>query len=379
LSHVPGLDLVVLGFGGFFCLIWAIGLLIQPNKTKWVPAFFVGSSGIRLLWESCTHTGFSFQYPISYGLTIPFLYSIGPTIFLYYEELNGRKKETFSWIHWIPLFISLLPLIFWVSLGFEEQQRSIQEILSGNWELPYGVFILWIIGPKVSILVYALLIGVSQSGAGALAIQLLPERIRFFAILLLIYIFGMISADIIGYIFGIKTLYKTSAWSHSFAAIFVYLYAKRNPNILLDIAGAIQSARYSKSKLTRVNSNQALSQLDQLLTKESYYADEDMRLQTLAEALKMSPHQLSELVNVNLQMSFIQYVNSHRILIACKMLEEEDRNILSVAYAVGFNSKSAFNRVFRQLVGTSPREFRKSPNKFLKSKSNLKSKLNPKL
>lgn len=331
------------------------------------------------MWESSTYTGFFLKNPMYYGCTIPLLYTIGPAIFFYYEELSGQKKGTLRKIHFFPILLSLVPLIFWVLLDVQEQQQSIQGILTSKWDLYYGIFILWVIGPKVSILVYALLIGISKSGESALAIRLLPDRIRIFAILLLIYIFGMISADIIGYTLGKNAFSRYSAWSHSFAAIFVYLYAKRNPNVLLDIAGAIQSARYSKSKLTRVNSNQALFQLNNLLRNESYYADEDLRLQTLAEALGISSHQLSELINVNFQMSFIQYVNSHRIQIACKMLEEEDRNILSIAYAVGFNSKSAFNRAFRQLIGTSPREFRKSPNKFLKSKSDLDTKLNPKL
>ncbi|HMZ65755.1 MAG TPA: AraC family transcriptional regulator, partial [Leptospiraceae bacterium] len=78
-------------------------------------------------------------------------------------------------------------------------------------------------------------------------------------------------------------------------------------------------------------------------------------------------------------MSFIHFVNSHRIRIACKMLEEEKRNILSIAYSVGFNSKSAFNRVFRQFIGNSPREYRKNPHLFEKEKSTLIEKIEPKL
>jgi AraC-like DNA-binding protein len=115
------------------------------------------------------------------------------------------------------------------------------------------------------------------------------------------------------------------------------------------------------------------------MENESYYADEDLRLSTLAEAMKMSSHQLSELINVHFQMSFIQFINHHRIKIACNMLEVEDRNILSIAYAVGFNSKSAFNRVFKELLGNSPSKYRKNPVFFEKEKSILLKKIEPKL
>jgi len=373
-------DFSILGFGGWFCLVWAAGLSLQiSDKTKLVAVYFVGTSGFRLIWESFVLSDLIFLLPEMYCIPVPFLYLIGPSILLYYERLGGTEKWKLSSYHFLPFVLGFLPFILWFNFDSEQKKQIIHSVLSGNWSFPDSLFLVWIIGPKISILIYSLFISYRKSGEGVLAIKLLPEKIQFFSIILLIYILIMILADIAGYIIGQKFLYRYSAWSHTIAAIIVYLYSKLNPYSMLEISGAIKTARYSQSKLTSVNSIEAVQKLSFLMSNESYYADEDLRLSTLAEAMKMSSHQLSELINVHFQMSFIHFVNSHRIRIACKMLEEEKRNILSIAYSVGFNSKSAFNRVFRQFIGNSPREYRKNPHLFEKEKSTLIEKIEPKL
>ncbi len=380
LGDISIVDYSILGFGGIFCLVWAFGLSLRlPARTKWIPVFFVGISGFRLVWETFTLSGFVNLYPQFFAFPIPFLYSIGPAILLYYEKISDSEKWKLSYYHFIPIALGALPLFYWYQLDNESSKKLIQSILRGNWVFPDYIFIIWILGPKFSILAYTLYVGSRKSGEGVLAIRLLPERIRIFSRLLLFYILIMILADIFGYLFGNTSLYRYSSWSHSFAAVIVYLYSRYNPDSMLEISGAIQKARYSQSKLNGINAKDAISKLNYLMASESYYADEDLRLSTLADAMEISVHQLSELINVHFQMSFIQLINSHRILIACKLIEEEERNLLSIAYSVGFNSKSAFNRVFRLLIGNSPREYRKNPSQFAKEKSEILSKINPKL
>ncbi len=380
LGDISIVDYSILGFGGIFCLVWAFGLSLRlPARTKWIPVFFVGISGFRLVWETFTLSGFVNLYPQFFAFPIPFLYSIGPAILLYYEKISDSEKWKLSYYHFIPIALGALPLFYWYQLDNESSKKLIQSILRGNWVFPDYIFIIWILGPKFSILAYTLYVGSRKSGEGVLAIRLLPERIRIFSRLLLFYILIMILADIFGYLSGNTSLYRYSSWSHSFAAVIVYLYSRYNPDSMLEISGAIQKARYSQSKLNGINAKDAISKLNYLMATESYYADEDLRLSTLADAMEISVHQLSELINVHFQMSFIHLINSHRILIACKLIEEEKRNLLSIAYSVGFNSKSAFNRVFRLLIGNSPREYRKNPSQFAKEKSEILSKINPKL
>jgi AraC-like DNA-binding protein len=53
-----------------------------------------------------------------------------------------------------------------------------------------------------------------------------------------------------------------------------------------------------------------------------------------------------------------QYVNEYRIRDACTLLRDSDQSILQVALAVGFASKSNFNREFQRVTGQAPSVWR---------------------
>lgn len=61
--------------------------------------------------------------------------------------------------------------------------------------------------------------------------------------------------------------------------------------------------------------------------------------------------------------TFSQFVNEFRIAHACRLLGDEAQTIASVSLDSGFNNLSHFNRQFKQITGTSPREYRKSLKK----------------
>ena len=70
--------------------------------------------------------------------------------------------------------------------------------------------------------------------------------------------------------------------------------------------------------------------------------------------------QLSQFLNQHYNKNFNSYINGFRIDDAKKLLvNEADRNTLSIALAVGFNSYSAFHSAFRKTTGISPAEYRK--------------------
>lgn len=56
---------------------------------------------------------------------------------------------------------------------------------------------------------------------------------------------------------------------------------------------------------------------------------------------------------------FIEYIHAVRIEHVCDALLHPEANITEAAFAVGFNSLSQFNRVFRKLKGMPPRQWRK--------------------
>jgi AraC-like DNA-binding protein len=64
--------------------------------------------------------------------------------------------------------------------------------------------------------------------------------------------------------------------------------------------------------------------------------------------------------------TFTQFVNEFRVAHACQLLADEHRSIAEVSFESGFNNLSHFNKQFRKISGTTPREFRKKRTKVIR-------------
>lgn len=363
-------DLLTLGFGGAFCLVWASGRwLSRAPEGRRVGAAFIGISGIRLIWEAFFLSTAALEAPRLFAVPLPFTYLIGPTVFLYYAHLLGRADLKLRMLHFLPALLSVGGVACWLLVDPTTLNQLLARLLAG---MPgprspaERALLAWVVGPKVSILAYAIAIPLFDRRAGLRALADLAPPLRRFAWLLLLYVYAMIACDIAGYLFARPVLFRGSAWSHSFAAIGVYLFTIRHPGALLDIGRAIETVRYARSKLNGVDVDRVVKRLEELMRDEHAYADEDLRLAGLAEACAVSPHQLSQILNERLHATFTNFVNDYRVEAArALLLEEPERSVLSIALAVGFNSKSAFNRAFQ-------RRYRQTPNavrrEFLRSK-----------
>jgi len=92
-----------------------------------------------------------------------------------------------------------------------------------------------------------------------------------------------------------------------------------------------------------------------------YYQDPELSLTSLAEKLKLSPHDLSKVINTVLKRSFNDFINEYRVTEVDRKMQDpayDNITMLGIAYEAGFNSQSSFNRSFKQLTGKSPTEYK---------------------
>jgi len=85
---------------------------------------------------------------------------------------------------------------------------------------------------------------------------------------------------------------------------------------------------------------------------------ERISLTQVASALRMSPTHLSEKFREVTGTNFVRYIAQARFETACRLLREADLRVSEIGFAVGFQSLSQFNRVFKKLSGKSPTEYR---------------------
>jgi AraC-like DNA-binding protein len=78
--------------------------------------------------------------------------------------------------------------------------------------------------------------------------------------------------------------------------------------------------------------------------------------------LKADPNLISFILNNHLHNNFYDFVNAYRIEEVKNKLNDpalKYLTLLGIALDSGFNSKTTFNRVFRQVTGITPTEFQK--------------------
>jgi len=86
--------------------------------------------------------------------------------------------------------------------------------------------------------------------------------------------------------------------------------------------------------------------------------NKDITLEDVANAACMTPESFCRYFKKHTQHTFISFLNEIRINEACKKLTANKfESVSMVAYKCGFKSITNFNRVFKCLTGTSPREY----------------------
>ena len=95
--------------------------------------------------------------------------------------------------------------------------------------------------------------------------------------------------------------------------------------------------------------------------KEKAYLNPNLNMDLLSESINFPKYQITEVLNVEIGKNFFQFVNSYRIEAVKKMLLEPKLkySIEAIGYECGFNSKSSFYTVFKNLTGETPVAFRK--------------------
>lgn len=98
------------------------------------------------------------------------------------------------------------------------------------------------------------------------------------------------------------------------------------------------------------------------LKKDRVYLEEELTLSSWANSLGISAKKLSELLNLHMGITFYDLINQYRVdevKNKIKSTEFEHLTLLAIAYESGFRSKTSFNRVFKQIEGCSPSQYKK--------------------
>jgi AraC-like DNA-binding protein len=103
-----------------------------------------------------------------------------------------------------------------------------------------------------------------------------------------------------------------------------------------------------------------LAKIQTVMQQRQLWRQPSLTLAELAEAVSMDAKEVSSALNDDLKKNFFEFVNELRCQDVAAQLRNTDNGILEIAFFVGFNSKTAFNRAFKRHFNQTPSHYRKS-------------------
>lgn len=105
------------------------------------------------------------------------------------------------------------------------------------------------------------------------------------------------------------------------------------------------------------NSRQEVSRAQKYIA-EHYH--EEIALADVAEHVGISPGYMSTLFSRDLGLGFVEYLNRVRVERACAYLRQSYLKTYEIAYRVGFRDEKYFSKVFKKMMGMSPKEYKQA-------------------
>lgn len=137
--------------------------------------------------------------------------------------------------------------------------------------------------------------------------------------------------------------------------IIGFLFTKSNRLVVFQKG---KSIKYKNQKIEDSKSEEMLDKLSSIMRSEKLYLDKKIKLAQVANSIGSSPHELSQVINDRLEISFNQYINEYRVKEACILLKENSLlTIEGIGAEVGFSSRSAFYSAFKSVMNQTPGQF----------------------
>ena len=126
----------------------------------------------------------------------------------------------------------------------------------------------------------------------------------------------------------------------------------------------VKLQKYEKNQLPDSDFAEAKASLVALMQQRKPYLQPELSLSDLADSLGLTRNRLSMVINSGFGQNFHDFINSWRVREFARLCldpAKRGEKLLTLAFDAGFNSKPAFNAVFRKLAGMTPSQFRNNP------------------
>lgn len=123
-----------------------------------------------------------------------------------------------------------------------------------------------------------------------------------------------------------------------------------------------QMVKYASSSLGEDDKISILEKIMRVAEDEEFFCQDSASIEAISKRIKVSRHYVSQVINELLDKSFFEYLAELRIEKSKSLLSDSRYHNLTIdeiSFMVGYNSRSAYNRVFKTITGSTPAQYRK--------------------
>ncbi|MDY0779362.1 helix-turn-helix domain-containing protein [Tenacibaculum sp. IB213877] len=149
----------------------------------------------------------------------------------------------------------------------------------------------------------------------------------------------------------------------AFLFYFITFYSTTKPDEFLPKK---KQKKYKTSNLNHALISDYKIALINAMEKDKLYRNPKLSIHKVSEQLNIPRQYISEVLNLHLNKSFLDFVNEYRINDFIEKVQNDQYahlTLLGIANEVGFNSKSTFNTTFKKIKGLTPSQFKNSLKK----------------
>lgn len=353
------------------------GFIIFTKKPRYLPDMITGLWLLTIVTETSLslyiELGHFSDSVLNISLILPLTYM--PFMYLYARSIISETPQ-FHWrdaLHFSPFFIFLL-----ITTAF------------GDEALFYGQSPKWPIGAALFRMIFSAYFMLTLIFYSVRVLRLIQDHqrkikdsfsytsemitlnwLKFILVLFVVSFIGLFSVgmmvDSANYPFDPRLFTRVALTIFAFGVSYFgvkqpTLYKPSAADEELAPTDGGEKAKYQRSGLTDEQAEANLARLENYMQTARPYLDPELTIKDIADHLHISRHYITQIINEKLTKNFFQWINDYRVEDVKKMLLDpryKHLTIVALAYDCGFNSKSAFNAIFKKSTGQTPSEFRR--------------------
>lgn len=308
----------------------------------------------------------------------PVQYAIAPLAYLIIVSLNPDSNIKKWWLHFIPFilyFLYFLPFYFASPQYKEASYYFIHHLVNFQAEGQYNFLMKW--GKFRNFQLYACFF--QTTVYLVLCFQLLSNYKKNRKDFPVIdqreinwwLLFSILMGLLVVVVLVVKVTFVRDLGDHiiaSFLTLIIYIATFFELTNISRPHGRSQEslpvegpARNAVSGLKEEKKDEIQARLKILMEEKHLYRDSLISLSRVAKQAGEPPYVVSQVINERMGASFFEWIAKYRVEEAKKLLTDPSEKMLTieqVAEEVGYNSKSAFNKVFKKFTGKTPSEYK---------------------